>query len=261
MIQFSANLGFLWTDRSLPDAIRSAKAAGFHAVECHWPYAYPAEEIRSVLQETGLKMLGLNTTRGNVDAGDNGLAAVVDRQTEARGYIDEAIDYARAIDCPNIHVMAGFTDKGIASQATFVENLTYACKAAADCNKTILIEPLNSYDAPGYHVSTLQEAQTTLLAVDAPNLKIMFDCYHMQIMGGDVLNRFAKAVNDIGHVQFASVPDRAEPNIGELNYVWLLNAMATVGFDGPFGAEYKPQSSTDESLDWMNDYTRDAPAI
>ena len=111
MIKLSANLGFLWTDRSLPEAIHAAKNAGFHAVECHWPYSTPAEDVASALKETGLNMLGLNTQRGEVAAGENGIAALVSREADARRFIDEAIDYAVVIDCPNIHVMAGFTDK------------------------------------------------------------------------------------------------------------------------------------------------------
>lgn len=251
MIKFSANLGFLWTDRSLPDAIHAAKAAGFYAVECHWPYATPATAVAAALEETGLKMLGLNTQRGDVVAGENGIAAVTGREVDARKFIDEAIEYAKVIDCSNIHVMAGFTDKKETSQNTFTENIRYACQAAAACKKIILIEPLNNYDAPNYHLSTLDEAQDVLQVVGKPNLKIMFDCYHMQIMGGDLLRRFTNAAADIGHIQFASVPDRHEPNIGEINYVWLLNEIAATGFDGPFGAEYKPLTTTDEGMGWI----------
>lgn len=254
MISFSANLGFLWTDRSLPEAIHAAKAAGFHAVECHWPYATPAEDVVAALQETGLKMLGLNTQRGNTDSGENGLAALPGREADAQRLIDQAIACAVAIDCNNIHVMAGFTDKGELARSTFAANLRYACQAAAAHGKTILIEPLNRYDAPNYHISTLDEAQAVLQTVAAPNLKIMFDCYHMQIMGGDLLRRFKQSAADIGHVQFASVPDRTEPDSGEVNYVWLLNEIAAAGFTGPFGAEYKPRTTTDAGLGWLNSF-------
>ncbi len=251
MITYSANLGFLWTDRSLPDAIHAAKAAGFHAVECHWPYETPADQVVRALSETGLKMLGLNTQRGNTDAGENGVAALSGREADAQNFIDQAIAYAVAIDCNNIHVMAGFTDKGEKARSTFAENLRYACQAAAAHGKTILIEPLNIYDAPGYHISTLEEAQTALQDVGAENLKIMFDCYHMQIMGGDLLRRFRAVRDDVGHIQFASVPDRSEPDTGEVNYAWLLREIRRAGFTGPFGAEYKPATTTDEGLGWL----------
>ena len=199
-------------------------------------------------------MLGLNTQRGEVAAGENGIAALVSREADARRFIDEAIDYAVVIDCPNIHVMAGFTDKKEPSQNMFAQNILYACQKAAACGKTILIEPLNKYDAPGYHISTLDEAQSVLRRVGAPNLKIMFDCYHMQIMGGNLLRRIADAAADIGHVQFASVPDRREPHLGEVNYGWLLPEIAKIGFDGPFGAEYKPLTTTDEGISWIKPF-------
>ncbi len=254
MIKFSANLGFLWTDRPLPEAIYAAKAAGFHAVECHWPYETPALEVASALLNTGLKMLGLNTLRGDLSAGENGLAAISGREADARKAIDDAIEYAKIIDCKNVHVMAGFTNKDEKSQNAFYDNLKYACQLASLCEKNILIEPLNKYDAPGYHLSTLEEAQSVLRTLNLPNLKIMFDCYHMQIMGGDLLRRFKDAEDDIGHVQFASVPDRSEPDQGEVDYNWLLPAIVEAGFDGLFGAEYKPKSATDDGLEWMKAY-------
>lgn len=248
-MQFSANLGFLWTELALPDAIRAAKQAGFDAVECHWPYAVPSDAVKAALEETGLTMLGLNTQRGDVAAGDNGVAAIKSRQDVARGYIDEAIAYARAIDCGAVHVMAGFTDRSETAEACFRSNLTYACEAAPEI--TILIEPLNRYDAPGYHVSTLDQALDTIAAVDRPNLKAMFDCYHLQIMQGDLLRRVGAHLDLIGHIQFAAVPDRSEPDQGEIDYAWLLPAIAALGWNRPFGAEYKPRQSTQAGLAWM----------
>ncbi len=255
MIKLSANLGFLWTELSLPDAIRAAKAAGFQAVECHWPYATSVDAVKAALDETELPMLGLNTQRGDVANGDNGVAALVGRETEAKQYIDEAIAYATEIHCENIHVMAGFsssTDQH--AQDTFASNLRYATQVAATHGKTILIEPLNQHDAPGYHLSTLEDAVAIVQRVAEPNLKIMFDCYHLQIVGGDLLRRYEQAAKLIGHVQFASVPDRAEPNAGEVNYRWLLNEIKSLGYAGYFGAEYKPQTTTDAGLAWLADY-------
>ena len=255
MIQFSANLGFLWTEHTLPDAITAAKAAGFHAVECHWPYATPSADVAAVLEESGLEMIGLNTQRGHVANGENGVAALVGRETQAQEYINEAIAYAKEIACKNIHVMPGFADhKDKTAQTIFDANLTYACHAAALHDKTILIEPLNQYDAPGYYLSTLDQALATIDRLGEANLKIMFDCYHMQIMGGDLLRRFKQASEHIGHVQFAGVPDRAEPDTGEINYNCLLNEIAAAGYDGVFGAEYKPRVSTDAGLKWLKDF-------
>ena len=251
LIKLSANLGFLWTDRSLPDAIIAAKNAGFDAVECHWPQGAQSTEVVASLKKTGLSMLGINTKQGNTKRGDSGIAALVGREDEARDLIEQAIAYADQIDASNIHVMAGFTDKGAQAQQTFVNNLIYASQQAAKLGKTILIEPLNTFDAPNYHLSTLDEARAIIQTVCEPNLKIMFDCYHMQIMGGDLLRRFKAAFADIGHVQFAGVPDRNEPDLGEVDYVWLFNEMKAADYMGLFGAEYKPASATDASLGWM----------
>lgn len=251
MIRLSANLGFLYTELSLPDAIVAAAEAGFVAVECHWPYATPAIEVADALQQTGLPMLGLNTRRGNVEQGDNGVAAIVGRESEARKYIDESIEYAAAINCSNIHVMAGFTDQSQYAQKTFEENLAYACEQASKHGITILIEPLNHYDAPGYHLLTLDAAQSTLNALNKPNLKIMFDVYHMQIMHGDLTRRLQANMENIGHIQIAAVPLRNEPDAGEINYPNLLLAIDDMGWTGYIGAEYKPSTTTQAGLDWM----------
>ncbi|AXI50490.1 MULTISPECIES: hydroxypyruvate isomerase family protein [unclassified Sulfitobacter] len=250
-MKFSANLGFLWNDRPLPEAIRAARAAGFDAVECHWPYVIPADEVKAALDETGLRMLGLNTRRGDVDAGDNGLSAIPGREAEAREAIDEAIAYATAIDTPNIHVMAGFA-AGDAARRTFVANLQYACDQAAPHGITILVEPLNKYDAPGYFLATTDQALAIIEAVGAPNLKLMFDCYHVQLMEGDLTHRIAALLPSIGHIQFASVPDRGAPDHGEINYDHLFRVISDLGYTAPLGAEYKPAGNTDDTLGWLN---------
>ena len=250
MTTFSANLGFLWNDRPLPDAIRAAKAAGFDAVECHWPYEFPAGEVAAALSETGLSMLGLNTRRGDVAGGENGLSALPGRETEARAAIDEAIAYARATRTGAIHVMAGFAE-GEDARATFCANLAYACEQSAPHGITILIEPLNRYDAPGYFLSTTDQTVAIIETVGAANLKLMFDCYHVQLMEGDITNRLTRLQPSIGHIQFASVPDRAAPDHGELNYAHVFAAIDRLGWDRPLGAEYKPGGDTDATLDWL----------
>ncbi|MEM9788593.1 MAG: TIM barrel protein, partial [Pseudomonadota bacterium] len=209
-MKFSANLGFLWSELSLPDAIRAAKAAGFDAVECHWPYETPVQEVAAALVETGLPMLGLNTSRGNVAAGDNGLAAIPYRIKEARAAIDQAIAYADGVGAGGIHVMCGFAE-GLAARDTFVSNLGHACQNTA---RTILIEPLNRHDAPGYFLQTTDQARAIIHAVGAPNLKLMFDCYHVGRTEGDVMTRLTDLQDIIGHIQFASVPTRGAPDQG-----------------------------------------------
>ena len=250
MMRFSANLGFLWADRTLPDAVRAAHAAGFDAVECHWPYDTPAAELRAALDETGLEMLGLNTSRGDVAAGDNGLSAIPGRVAEARTAIDTALAYARAIGTRNIHVMAGFAD-GPAAHATFVDNLRYACDAAARDGVTILIEPLNAFDAPGYALRDTRHAVEVIADVGADNLKLMFDCYHVGRTEGDVIARLRALLPLIGHIQFAAVPDRGAPDHGEVDYDAVFAEIAALGWDAPLGAEYKPGTDTDATLGWL----------
>lgn len=250
MTRFSANLGFLWNELALPDAIRAAKAAGFDAVECHWPFETPPYEIKTALADTEMKMLGLNTLRGDL----NGLSAVPNREDEARDYVDQALSYANEIDCFSVHVMAGFTDQSADAERVFVQNLRYACDKAQLNQTTILIEPLNHFDAPNYHLNSIDGALRTIDAVERDNLKIMFDCYHIQIMQGDLRRRLASCIEHIGHIQFAGVPDRSEPVTGEVNYPWLLREIEDMGWDRPFGAEYKPKTTTQAGLDWMKDY-------
>ncbi|AVL54843.1 isomerase [Roseobacter denitrificans] len=249
-MQFSANLGFLWTDRTLPEAIHAAKAAGFDAVECHWPYGEAAKDVVAALDATGLPMLGLNTLRGNLDAGENGLSALPGREGEARAAIDQAIAYARATGAQNVHVMAGFA-QGVAAENCFVEALEYACEQALPFGITILIEPLNHYDAPGYFLSTTTHAKEIITRVGAPNLKLMFDCYHVQLMEGDLSHKLAALLPVIGHIQFARVPDRGPPAGGEVNYAHIFGVIEELGWHKPLGAEYKSPLPTDETLGWM----------
>jgi hydroxypyruvate isomerase len=248
LMQFSANLGFLWADLSLPDAIRAAKAAGFDAVECHWPYDTDPAQVKAALAETEFQMLGLNTSRGDVEAGDNGLSALPDRITQARTAIDQAVAYGNDIGALNIHVMAGFAS-GEDAHATFVENLKYACALAATKGVTILIEPLNRYDAPGYFLQTTDQAVAIMAQVNAANLKLMFDCYHL--MEGDLTNKLTNLKEQIGHIQFASIPDRAAPDHGEVNFHHLFSVIQELGYTMPLGAEYKPHGSTQDTLTWL----------
>lgn len=248
MPTFSANLGFLFTEHALPEAIRAAKAAGFDAVEAHWPYEVPVSEVKAALDETGLPMLGLNTVRGDT----NGLSAIPGGEAEARAAIDQALDYAAATGTGAVHVMAGFAE-GSAARAAFVANLGYACERAAANGITVLIEPLNIYDAPGYFLTHTDQAEEIITAVGAPNLKLMFDCYHVQIMGGDLTRRLARLLPVVGHIQFADVPDRGAPGTGELNFRHIFDHIDALGWESPLGAEYKPGGPTEVTLGWMGE--------
>ena len=250
-MRYSANLGFLFTELPLPQAIHAAKDAGFDAVECHFPYDVPAAEVAEALQQTGLTMLGLNTWPGDKAAGDFGLAALTGREEEARAAIAQAVDYAVATGTKAIHVMAGRTDGGDAAEATFRANLTYACDLAAPHGITILIEPINTRDVQNYHLSRTDHALRIITALNRPNLKLMFDCYHMQIMQGDLATHLRDLLPVIGHVQIAAVPDRGEPDQGEVDYRWLMRELGGLGYANPIGAEYKPRNGTAAGLGWL----------
>ncbi len=252
MTKFSANLGFLWTELALPDAIHAAHAAGFDAVECHFPYDVPAGDVVKALQDTNMQMLGINTRRGNPEAGDNGLCSIPDRVEEARAAIDEALAYGAEISALCVHVMAG-TGYGEAAHATFVSNLRYACSKAGKLGLTILIEPLNTYDAPEYFLNGTDQARGIIEEVGADNLKLMFDCYHVQLLEGDISNKLEEFLPLIGHIQFAAVPGRGAPDHGELNYAHVFKRIAELGYRQPLGAEYKPDSATSDGLAWMCD--------
>lgn len=245
-MKFSANLGYLWTDRPLPEAIRAAKQAGFDAVECHWPYDTPAEAVRAALEETGLPMLSLNTRRGH-DA--FGRAAVPGLGTAARQDIDEALGYAVAVGAGAVHVLAG-NASGDQARAAFLDALAHAADRAEEVSRIILIEPLNRHDAPGYFLRTTDQAVEILRELDRPNVRLMFDCYHVGRTEGAVVDRLRALIGVIGHVQIASVPDRGPPDRGTLDYAEVFAALAELGWERPVGAEYRPDRQPPQDLGW-----------
>jgi len=254
-MRISANLGFLYTDRALPDAIRAAARDGFDAVECHFPYDMPPTDVAAALAQTGLPMIGLNTIRGAVQNGDFGLSALPDRISEARAAIDQAVHYGAATGARNIHVMAGVTDGSAIAEDTFRENLAYACNAARPHAISILIEPINHRNVPGYHISTVEHAAAIIGDLNLPDLRLMFDCYHVQTTQGGLINRLETYLPIIGHVQIAAVPDRGEPDKGEVNYPEVLKALSSMGYHGFVGAEYLPRdTSARGNLDWLAPY-------
>lgn len=257
-MRYSANLGFLFSELPLVQAIHAAKENGFDAVECHFPFDTPAEDVRKALQFTDLPMLGLNTWPGDRSTGDFGLAAVSGREIEARAVISQAIDYAVAIKSRAVHVMAGRTDGGLKADAVFCANLTFACDLAKQYGMTVLIEPINLFDVPNYHLSTTAHAERIIDRVGKPNLKILFDCYHLQIMQGNLTRHLKDLTHLIGHIQIAAVPDRSEPDQGEINYPWIIDFVESLGYQGFVGAEYKPKSCTNEGLQWLSVFRSDS---
>ena len=253
MPQFSANLGFLFTEHSLPDAIRAAADAGFNAVECHWPYDVPPSAVVKALQDTGLPMLGLNTVRGEGIHGGFGLSAVPGAEELARAAIDQAFDYADAIDAKAVHVMAGKTSAEGAEE-TFRANLNYACDRAGKSGRTVLIEPINQISTPGYFLHQTAQAASLITSLQRPELRLMFDCFHVGMNGEDVPARLKALLPLIGHIQFASVPDRKSPDQGKLDYPSFFDMIDDLGWSRPLGAEYLPDGSTNASLGWMSSH-------
>lgn len=251
MPKFSANLGFLWPDRALLARIDAAAAAGFRAIELHWPYDTPAVEVKARCQRHGLVLLGINTPVGIVEAGDFGLGAQTGREEEFRATFLQSADFARAAGASAIHVMAGVVPPEQKAQAkeVFIANLRFAATAAPDL--TLLLEPINQRDKPGYFYSTIGEAAEIISKVEASNLKIMFDVYHVGVSEGDVTMRLERHLADIGHVQIAAVPSRAEPDEGEIAYGSIFHALDRIGYAGWTGCEYRPRGDTDEGLAWM----------
>jgi hydroxypyruvate isomerase len=250
MLQFSANLGFLWTEYSLPDAIRAAYDAGFDAVECHFPYAESTDDVIRALADTRLKMLGLNTIKGPLNAG---LAALPDQVTMARRAIDQAVEYAHAIACPHVHVMAGQI-QGDLAETTYLDNLRYASDQAAKRDLTIVIEPLNPFDMPRYFLRDTSHALAIIEHLNRGNVALMFDCYHVGRTEGDILARFDACYSQIGHIQFAAVPDRGPPDTGAVDYAQIFAHIADAGWASPLGAEYRVDGTTDATLHWLTAY-------
>ncbi|MEO0356761.1 MAG: TIM barrel protein [Pseudomonadota bacterium] len=240
-LTFSAHLGFLYTHLPLVQAVAAARADGFHAVECHWPFDTPATDLAQAVQNADCPLVSLNTRRGDVAAGDNGLAAIPSRQPQARDAIGQAIAYADAVGARAVHVMAGRAI-GPAAAETFLQNLDYAATLAAQNGLTILIEPLNAHDAPGYFLTTTYQAQALLRDLGRANVKLMFDCYHVARTEGDVVARLDATLFDIGHIQIAAVPDRTAPHRGTLNYADVFDALRALGWSHPIGAEFRPNA-------------------
>jgi 2-dehydrotetronate isomerase len=252
-LRFSANLGFLWAERPLLARIGAAARAGFRAVEMHWPYDVPANDVAATIQQHSLTLLGINTAPGNFAAGERGLGALPGRESDFRATLDQAVEYCRRSGARAIHVMAGnVAESGRRdARAVFAANLRTAAAKAAPHGLTLLLEPLNRADNPGYFYSTLEEATSLLEELSLPSLKLQFDIYHVARSEGDVLRKLERYLPLIGNVQIAAVPSRAEPDEGEISYRAVLESLDALGYSGWVGCEYRPRGDTDAGLCWM----------
>ena len=254
MPRFSANLGFLFLDRPEIERVAAAASCGFKAVEMHWPYRVPAHDMREALASHNLTMLGLNMPVGD-GAGDFGLAAVPGRESEFQHALDQAVSYGSTIRASAIHCLAGIVspDDRAAAERTFVANLQLAADRADQAGMTVLIEPMNLRDRPGYFLHHVEQAAAIIEKAGRSNIKLMFDCYHVQITQGDLTTRLRGYLNLIGHVQIAAVPSRAEPDEGEVNYREIFQTLDSLGYQGWVGAEYKPRGRTEDGLGWLSE--------
>ena len=258
MPRVSANLGFLWSELPLVDRIGAAKAAGFDAVEFHFPYEVPAESLRDALSAAGLPVVSINTLRGDVAAGDFGLSAHPGREDEARAAIDQAIAYGQTLGAAAIHVMAGKVPERdrAAARRVFLDALDHAAALAERSGLEIVIEPINQRDAPGYFLRTTDEAAELIAELGRANVKLLFDCYHTQISEGDLTRRLERLMPIIGHIQLAAGPSRAEPDEGEIAYGRLVAAIGSMGYGGLIGAEYRPRADVEAGLGWLDQLRR-----
>lgn len=258
MPKFAANLSLMFQELPFLERFEAAAKAGFQAVEFLFPYEYAADDIAARLRAHGLKNVLFNMPPGDWNAGERGIAALPGRNEEFRRGVDTALGYARILGTPALHVMAGCVPAGIDAwqcREIFVENLHYAAQRCAEYGVTVLIEPINQRDMPGYLLSLQADAHAIREAVGAPNLKVQMDFYHAQIMEGDVSMTFRRYFDHVGHVQVAGVPDRHEPDRGELNYRHVFALLDELGYSGWVGCEYRPAAGTVEGLGWMKALT------
>ena len=274
MPRFAANLSLLYPDIHFLDRFEAAARDGFDAVEFLFPYAWPAHELRARLDHAGLRQVLFNSPPGGADtdaiaraweAGDKGIACVPGREAEFRDGVTLALEYAQALGCPRIHLMGGQIpqDRTRESvQPTYVANLRWAAQQAAAIGVDVLIEPINTRDIPRFFLNRQDHAHEIIDAVGEANLKVQMDLYHCQIVEGDVAMKIRKYLptGRVGHFQIAGVPERHEPDVGEMNYPYLLRVIDEVsqacGWKGWVGCEYRPArgvepGGTSAGLGWM----------
>ncbi|MEO7401602.1 MAG: 2-oxo-tetronate isomerase [Polaromonas sp.] len=264
MPQFAANLSMLYPELDFLDRFEAAASDGFKAVEYLFPYAFERRELAARLKAHGLQQVLFNAPPGDWDKGERGLACLPGREAEFRKGIAQALDYAAALGCPRIHVMAGLLPAGsdrAAHYPTYTSSLRWAAQEAGRQGVNILIEPINTRDIPGFFLNRQDHAHQAIADVAATNLKVQMDLYHCQIVEGDLAMKLRHYLpgGNVGHIQIAGVPDRHEPDLGELNYPYLFSLLDELGYTGWVGCEYRPQAGmqaggTSAGLAWLRPY-------
>jgi 2-dehydrotetronate isomerase len=257
MPRFAANISTMYQDRPFLERIEAAAASGFEAVECQFPYEAPAEEIKVRLDAAGLRMVLINTPPGDFEAGERGLAGVPGRHEDFRAAFERALDYARVLDCPCIHVMAGVVSAAARREAclsVFRSNLRVAAAGADKAGRMLLVEPINPFDIPGYMVNTQDEGAEIVDAIGHPRVRLQLDLYHTQRTTGNLADLLRRHAPRIGHIQIAGVPGRHEPDVGEIHYPYLFGVIDEIGYAGWVGCEYVPRAKTEDGLAWLEPY-------
>jgi len=255
MPRFAANLGYLFTDRPLLERIDAAAASGFKAIELQFPYDVPASAVKAAIERNKLTVLGINTLQGERE-GEFGFAAVPGRERDWQVTFDRALDYITAIGGSAVHCLAGKVppEQRTEAERVYIDNLSRAADLAAAKNITLLIEPINPRDRPNYFLNRVEHAADIIAKAGRANIRMQFDFYHVQIVGGDLIYRLEKFFPRIGHLQCAAVPTRHEPDEGEINYPAVFEAVDRLGFKGWIGCEYRPRKRTEDGLSWAAKY-------
>jgi hydroxypyruvate isomerase len=254
MPQFAANLTMLFNEVPFMERFERAGKAGFKAVEFLFPYPFSAAEIKQALDQNQLKLVLHNLPAGDWDAGERGIACHPDRVDEFRQGVGKAIEYAKVLGVHQLNCLAGKAPAGVENKllhTTFVENLRYAASELKNANLRLLIEPINTFDIPGFYLNTTKQAVDILSEVGADNLLVQYDIYHAQRMEGELANTIEKNLSKIGHIQLADNPGRNEPGTGEINYHFLFKFLDRIGYQGWIGCEYKPTANTEAGLGWI----------
>jgi hydroxypyruvate isomerase len=253
MPRLAANLSMLFNEVPFLDRFERAAQAGFRAVEFHFPYAFEAEAIKQRLADSGLTPVLHNLPAGNWEAGERGIACHPDRGDEFRAGVGCAITYAQALGVKQLNCLAGKAPAGVSEAvlcSTLVENLRYAARALEAAGLRLLIEPINTFDVPGFYLNRTAQAADILAELGAENAFIQYDVYHAQRMEGELATTLQNYLPLIGHIQVADNPGRHEPGTGEINYRFLFAHLDRMGYDGWIGCEYTPVGSTEAGLGW-----------
>jgi hydroxypyruvate isomerase len=259
MPRFAANVSTMYPEHALIDRIGAAAADGFAAVEVQGPYEAPAEAFAAALRQARVELVLMNAPAGSAAAGDRGIAALPGREREFEEGIRRALDYARTTGAPRVHVQAGRPDPALPAaeiRAVLLRNLAHACDVLGPHGITVMVEPINTRDIPGYYVTRQQQAVELIAAVGRPNIALQLDLYHLQIMEGDLSMNIGRFLPRAGHVQMAGVPQRHEPDVGEVCYPPLFALIDRLGYAGWIGCEYRPArgavaGGTSGGLGWM----------